>query len=220
MGEDENKKRERRHQEDLERLRGFRPIDDTFMRGLFKENIPLAELVLRIITGKPDLVLLKCETQADMKRVTGARSVCLDAYATDSTGKKYDIEVQRSDNGADPHRARYHSSMLDIEYRDNSDIGRLMHDFNCTNASDMYFDLLAEKTRYLKENPKGVNEMCKVMEDLRNESILEGIDIGDLRTTVKYYKKGKITLEEAAEDLNMTVEEFKEKMNQIPAEAV
>lgn len=32
MGEDENKKRERRHQEDLERLRGFRPIDDTFMR--------------------------------------------------------------------------------------------------------------------------------------------------------------------------------------------
>lgn len=58
------------------------------------------------------------------------------------------------------------------------------------------------------------------MEDLRNESILEDIDIGDLRTTVKYYKKGKITLEEAAEDLNMTVEEFKEKMNQIPAEAV
>jgi len=51
------------------------------------------------------------------------------------------------------------------------------------------------------------------MEDLRNESILEGIDIGDLRTTVKYYKKGKITLEEAAEDLNMTVEEFKEKMD-------
>lgn len=62
--------------------------------------------------------------------------------------------------------------------------------------------------------------MCKQMEDLRNESILEGIDIGDLRTTVKYYKKGKITLKEAAEDLNMTVEEFKEKMNQIPAEAV
>ena len=53
------------------------------MRGLFKENIPLAEFVLRIITGKPDLVLMKCETQADMKRVTGARSICLDAYATD-----------------------------------------------------------------------------------------------------------------------------------------
>ena len=73
----------------------------------FKDNLPLAELVLRIITGKKDLTLLKCETQADLKRVTGARSICLDAYAEDSTGKKYDMEVQRSDNGADPHRARY-----------------------------------------------------------------------------------------------------------------
>ena len=82
-------KRERRHQEDLQRLRGFRPIDDTFMRGLFKDNLPLAEFVLRILTDKPDLVLTKCETQADMKRVTGARSICLDAYATDSTGTKY-----------------------------------------------------------------------------------------------------------------------------------
>ena len=109
MRETEAQKRERHHQEDLQRLRGFRPIDDTFMRGMFKDTIPLAELVLRIIVGKPDLTLTKCETQADLKCVTGTRSICLDAYATDSTGKKYDIEIQRSDNGADPHRARYHS---------------------------------------------------------------------------------------------------------------
>ena len=38
-------RQEQRHQEDLQRLQGFRPIDDTFMRGLFKENIPLAEFV-------------------------------------------------------------------------------------------------------------------------------------------------------------------------------
>ena len=215
MGEDENKKRERRHQEDLERLRGFRPIDDTFMRGLFKENIPLAELVLRIITGKPYLVLLKCETQADMKRVTGARSVCLDAYATDSTGKKYDIEVQRSDNGADPHRARYHSSMLDIEYRDNSDIGRLMHDFNCTNASDMYFDLLAEKTRYLKENPKGVSEMCKVMEELRNESYAEGRAEGTFATLAGLVRDGLLSIREASQRVNMTEQEFETALRKL-----
>ena len=231
MNETMEQKRERRHQDDLRRLRTFRPIDDTFMRGLFKENLPLAQFVLRIITGKPDLVLTTCETQADMKRVTGARSICLDAYATDSTGKKYDIEVQRADNGADPHRARYHSSVMDVEnldekqdyrelpdtyvifitekdyykagkpvyviqnmnltleqpfgdgahilyvngeYRDDSDIGRLMHDFNCTDAADMNFPILAEKTRYLKENPRGVSEMCKAMEDLRTESLAEG----------------------------------------------
>lgn len=39
---------EQQHQEDLQRLRDLRPIDDDFMRCLFKDNIPLAELVLRV----------------------------------------------------------------------------------------------------------------------------------------------------------------------------
>lgn len=105
----------RKRQKDLERLRALRPIDDDFMRCLFKDNIPLAELVLRILTGKPDLVITSCQTQKDMKRLAGARSLCLDAYGTDAAGKKYDLEIQRADRGANPYRARYHSSVLDIE---------------------------------------------------------------------------------------------------------
>lgn len=42
-----------------------------------------------------------------------------------------------------------------------------MHDFNCTNADDMNYDIMAER---LKENPKGVNEMCKALEEMRNET--------------------------------------------------
>lgn len=75
MAETARQKKEREHREDLQRLRGFRPIDDDFMRGMFQGNLPLAQFVLRIITEKPDLVLTKCETQADMRRVTGARSI-------------------------------------------------------------------------------------------------------------------------------------------------
>ena len=70
---------ERKHQQDLERLRMLRPIDDDFMRCLFKDNIPLAQMVLRIITGKPDLVITDCQTQKDMKSLAGARSICPDA---------------------------------------------------------------------------------------------------------------------------------------------
>ena len=77
---------EQKHLKDLERLRSFRPMDDDFMRCLFKDNIPLAELVLRIITGKPDLIITDCQTQKDMKRLGGARSVCLDAYGTGRIG--------------------------------------------------------------------------------------------------------------------------------------
>lgn len=100
-------------QEDLQRLRELRPIDDDFMRYMFKDNIPLAELVLRIITDRQDLTITGCETQKDMKRLAGARSTCLDAYGTDSVGKRYDLELQRQEKGAGLHRARYHSSVLD-----------------------------------------------------------------------------------------------------------
>lgn len=51
--------RQRDHEEDLARLRGFRPVDDTFMRVLFRDNLPLAEYVLRIIIDKEDLHLTK-----------------------------------------------------------------------------------------------------------------------------------------------------------------
>ena len=79
---------EQKHQEDLMRLRSLRPMDDDFMRCLFKDNIPLVQMVLRIRTGKPDLIITEFQTQKDMKRLGGARSVCLDAYGTDSAGKK------------------------------------------------------------------------------------------------------------------------------------
>ena len=77
------------------------------------------------------------------------------------------------------------------EYRDDSDIGKLMHDFNCTSADDMNFEILAEKTRYLKENPKGVSEMCKVMEDLRDESYAEGRAEGRLEGRLEIARKLK-----------------------------
>ncbi len=203
-----------------------------------------------------------------MKRLAGARSICLDAYGTDSQGKKYDLEIQRADKGADPHRARYHSSVIDVEnlhsgqeleelpdtyvifitekdfyrkdepiypiervnlvtgkpfedgehilyvngeYNGNSEIGKLMHDFNCTRADDMNFELMAERTRYLKENPKGVSDMCKVMEEMRNESlkegIKEGIKEGAFNTAKRMIEAGKYALEEIVNISGLSLEE-------------
>lgn len=252
------------HQEDLKRLQKLRLIDDDFMRCLFKDNIPLAEFVLRILTGKKDIVITGCETQKDMKRLAGAHSICLDAYGTDSKGKKYDLEIQRQDKGADPHRARYHSSVLDIEnlqagqefhelpdtyiifitekdfygkgepvypvdrvnlatgkpfedgehilyvnggYQGDSELGKLMHDFNCTKAEDMNYELMAERTRYLKENPKGVEYMCKIMEDMRNESLKEGIKEGAFNTARRMIAAGKYALEEIVNISGLSREE-------------
>ena len=41
----------------------------------------------------------------------------------------------------------------------------IAHEYSCTDADDMNFELMAERIRYLKEHPKGVSEMCKVIAD-------------------------------------------------------
>ena len=40
----------------------------------------------------------------------------------------------------------------------------------------------------------------------------EGIGIGEMRMLIKQVRKGRVTVEEAAEDAEMTVEEFKKAM--------
>lgn len=260
------KTKEQLYEEDLQRLRGFRPMDDDFMRMLFRKNLPLAQLVLRIITGIDDLIITEEETQYDLKRLVGARSLCLDVYGTDSSGKKYDLEIQRADSGARPHRARYHSSAMDVEnlsanqefeelpdtytifitendiygagepiyiidrvnkttgrdfedgehiiyvngaYEGDSDIGKLMHDFRCTSADDMNYTLLAEQTRYYKENPEGVSEMCKVMEDMRNETAREAKWKQVVESVVRWLNMG-LSHEQIAEGEGITLEQVRE----------
>ncbi|MBR4344206.1 MAG: hypothetical protein IKP88_16155, partial [Lachnospiraceae bacterium] len=88
--------KERLHQEDLQRLRGLRLIDDDFMNACFDGYIEGAELLLRIILDKPDIRVKSVTTQRQMKNLLG-RDICLDIDADDDSGKKYNIEVQRSD---------------------------------------------------------------------------------------------------------------------------
>ncbi len=59
-------------------------------------------------------------------------------------------------------------------YKNNeSRIGRLMHDFRCTDADDMNHPALAEKVRYFKETEGGHGTMCKAIEEMRNEVRME-----------------------------------------------
>ena len=94
-----------------------------------------------------------------------------------------------------------HILYVNGEYRGESDIGKLMHDFNCTQAADMNFELMANRTRYLKENPKGVSEMCKIMEDMRSESLKE--------VALRMLSAGKYALEEIANISGLSLDEVK-----------
>lgn len=102
---------ERKHQEDLQRIRNFRLMDDDFMSKVF-EDPSCAQLLLQIILERQDLRVQNVQSQYDLKNLQG-RSVRLDILAVDQANRAYNIEVQRSDSGAAVKRARYNSSLLD-----------------------------------------------------------------------------------------------------------
>ena len=109
--------KERKQRENLRRIREFRLMDDIFMSKCFEDSPVCMELVLRIIMGKPDLKVLEVRTQKQIVNLLH-RSLRMDAIATDSDGRKINVEVQRDDRGAEKERARFHSSMMDYEFLD------------------------------------------------------------------------------------------------------
>ena len=239
---------ERKHAEDLQRLRGFRLLDDDFMSKVFADKA-CSQFLLQIILDKKELSVQKVHAQHDVKNLQG-RSIRLDIIAVDGTGRVYNIEIQRSDKGASLKRARYNSGLLDAnvtepgdEYeklaemyvifitendvlkaglpiyhiertiketgavfgdgahiiyvnsqiKDETELGRLMHDFSCTDAKDMYYKILADRVRYFKEDAKGVEAMCRAMEDMRKEAVAEEL----LKTLRNLMKNLGLTAEQA-----------------------
>ena len=74
------------------------------------------------------------------------------------------------------------------------------------------------------------NDAARVICDITNtpifvpeavqDMIYECEKLEEIRTFVKQIQKGRLTIEQAAEDSNMTVEQFKEAMSKLPQEAV
>ena len=256
MSEDKDLDFERKHQEDLQRLRGFRLLDDDFMTKVFEDE-DCAGVLLKIILHRDDLTVKRSNSQYTIKNLQG-RSVRLDILAVDRENHVYNIEIQRNDKGAGIKRARYNSGLLDAnvtepgkdynslnetyvifiterdvlgdglpiyhidrtiretgklfgdeshiiyvnsQIKDETALGKLMHDFSCTNAKDMYYEVLADRVHYFKEDEKGVAIMCKAMEDMRKAERLEIAE--------KLLALGKLYYEEIATSANLTVDEVR-----------
>ncbi len=99
-----------------------------------------------------------------------------------------------------------HIIYVNGKYRGNDEVGRLMHDFSCTNPDDMNYEALAKRARYFKQDEKGVAAMCKIMEDMRNEKAKEvRID-----NALRMIKDGELSLEKIALYSGLSVDEVKE----------
>lgn len=109
-----------------------------------------------------------------------------------------------------------HILYVNGEYRNlEHPVGSLMHDFNCKDAKDMVNPLLAEEVRYLKETEGGRSQMCRLLEEMRNETAekakaegrAEGKAEERVNTALKMLARGRDSIEEIAEMTGLSLEE-------------
>jgi len=91
-----------------------------------------------------------------------------------------------------------------------SDLAKLVHDFRCSKADDMYIEQLAEKTRYYKETQEGVSHMCKAIEDMRKVAQAEKEYQDKVEFAVRLLTRGKDTFEEIADLTGLSIEDIQE----------
>ena len=105
---------------------------------------------------------------------------------------------------------------INARMKENTDLGRLMHDFHCTKAEDMYSKVLAERVRVLKETQEGVEIMCKEMDKIYKAGELIGEERGKgkgkYETAMKLLELGARE-DMIAEAVGHSVEEIKRWKN-------
>ena len=241
----------------LDKIRRLRLMDDDFMTKVFENDKTCTEIMLWIILDRRDIEVMSVETQKTVSSIEG-HSVRLDIVAKDSTGRIFNVEIQRRDRSNEKQRARYYCSVLDTSclgkgqdynrlpdvyvifimekdifgqgepvyrvektlngkypYDDgrhiifvngatdaDTSIGALMHDFRCTDPSEMKIPELQTRVRYFKESAEGVNAMCKLLEDMCDETKLMTW-IEDARSIIENFHFSK---EAAVRGLNIPME--------------
>ena len=94
-----------------------------------------------------------------------------------------------------------HIIYVNSQIKNETELGKLMHDFSCTDPKDMYYKILADRVRYFKEDEEGVLTMCREMENMRKA---ERIEIAK-----RMLASGKLTYEDIAAFTDLTLEEIK-----------
>ena len=110
---------------------------------------------------------------------------------------------------------------LCARHESQSEIGKLMHDFLCSNAAEMYFDILKRQVSQFKNSEEGRHYMCEAMERIKAEGIVEGVARGKAEgeargkrenmfaTAKRLLANGKLMLKEIAECTGLSLAQVK-----------
>ncbi|MBR4948766.1 MAG: PD-(D/E)XK nuclease family transposase [Clostridiales bacterium] len=85
-------------------------------------------------------------------------------------------------------------------------LGKLISDFYCTEAKDMYYKELSERVKQYKETEEGVENMCDILDEMRKEAA----DKKACEIANKMIMDGKLTIDQIAEYSGLSTEKVRE----------
>lgn len=88
---------------------------------------------------------------------------------------------------------------------DGGELGRMMHDFYVKEAKEMQAGALADRVHELKETEKGVEHMCKEMEQLCDEARMD-----EKRETARSMAEDGMAVDRIAKILKVNVQMVQE----------
>ncbi len=195
-------------------------MDDELMARVFNENIPATELLISTILSR-DVVIVSTKGQFDMKNpIVGGRNIRLDILAKEEQGNYFNCEVQRSDDGATPTRARFHSAMLDSrmleagqkfsEIKDSYVIFITEKDYYNSGKAFYLVERVVDNDKafqdgnhiiYVNASYEGNDNLGRLLQDMRNRT-KEGFNYKELEESVRHFKdtsEGREIMSEAVE---------------------
>lgn len=133
------------------------------------------------------------------------------------------LDVQDSDGKYLKYEDGCNIMYVNGDYRGDNPLGKLMHDFSTPNADEMYYDELAEKVRYHKQDSEGVKVVSKIVEEYGDEraaaALQQGIQQGSQQkaeeAAINLLKIKKLSPEEIADAQGLSLKKVLELQKKV-----
>ena len=193
-------------------------MSNKFLNAMLEKNIPATEKMLRVIMKNDKIKVISVQVQNFIQNLYG-HSAQLDILAEDENGRRFNVEIQRADEGAQAKRARFYSSALDTVFLNAG------HDYEELPESYVIFitehDVLNYNlpiyniNRYIDQNMKCFNDGSHII--YVNSQIQDDTPLGKLMQDMYCTDPAKLNYKEFAPKMEFLKysKEGEEKMTDI-----
>ena len=174
-------------------------MSNKFMNLMLKNNIPAAEKMLRVIMKNDKIKVISVQVQDFIQNLYG-HSAQLDILAEDENGRRFNVEIQRANEGAPAKRARFYSSVLDTVFlqagHDYEELPESYVIFITENDVLNYNLPIYNINRYIDQNLKRFNDGSQII--YVNSKIQDETPLGKLMQDMYCTDPAKLNYKEFA----------------------